>query len=360
MLDRIEWVTDRERLDALAAAWDRLVTDTDLPYDRPAWFSAWWAAFGQGELNVATAWRDDELTGVFPLHRPAPQVLESISNVHTPVFRPVARDGRALEALVSGTLESDAGSLTLTGLPADDATVDLLEGAAADAGWLTLAEDGHVSPIVELEGDFDSWRERTRKQWRTPIERFRRKMIREHDAEFGLVEPPDDLERELHAGFRVEASGWKGRSGTAILSAQETQAFYHRVAHAYHARGELRLSRIVLDGQVAAFDLCLLHGGRLCLLKLGYDERYRKLSPGLVLQLSIIERCFELGLTAFELHGDDAEWKRKFATADRAHVCFRAYRRSPRPGLNFAYRRFARPLLRNGYRRARALRSAAS
>jgi CelD/BcsL family acetyltransferase involved in cellulose biosynthesis len=359
MLDRIEWITEPGRLEAMANRWDLLVTERHLPYGRPAWYSAWWAAFGTGDLTVATAWRGDELTGVLPLHQPASHLLESMTNVHTPVFRPVVRDGRALEALLSAALDAAQGSIALAALPEDDVTVDLLRATADDAGWHSLIEREHVSPIVELEGDFAAWRKRTRRQWRTPIERFRRKMLREHDAQLVLVEQPVDLERELDEGFAVEASGWKGRQGTAITSAEDTEAFYRGVARAFHARGELRLSRIVLDGDVVAFDMCLLHGRRLCLLKLGYDERFRRLSPGLVLQLSIIERCFELGLEAFELHGDEAEWKRKFSTAERRHVCLRAYSRSPRPSLDFAYRRFARPLLRRGYHRARALRGSA-
>ena len=74
----------------------------------------------------------------------------------------------------------------------------------------------------------------------------------------------------------------------------------------------------MLDGHWAAFDLCLLYGDRLYLLKTGYDERFRRLAPGLVMRLSIVERCFELGIDAHELLGDEAEWKRKFATGERA------------------------------------------
>ena len=56
-----------------------------------------------------------------------------------------------------------------------------------------------------------------------------------------------------------------------------------------------------------ALDLSLLHNDRLWLLKTGFDESYRRLVPGLVLRLSIIERSFELGLSGHELLGDDSE-----------------------------------------------------
>ena len=179
-------------------------------------------------------------------------------------------------------------------------------------------------------------------------------MAREHLAEQLIVDVPADLERELERGLRVEASGWKGRSGTAILSRHDTTTFYREVARAFHARGELRLSSILLDGQAVAFDLSLLYGSRLHLLKTGYDERFRRLAPGLVLRLSVIERCFELGLSAHELLGDDAEWKRKFSNRDRSHNGFRAYAHRPVALSRYGYRRFARPVLKEVRQRLRA------
>ena len=168
-------------------------------------------------------------------------------------------------------------------------------------------------------------------------------------AELSIVSDPADLNSELARGFAVEASGWKGESGTAILSDERTMTFYREIAHGFAARGELRLSHIVLDGHWAAFDLCLLYRDRLYLLKTGYDERFRKLAPGLVMRLSIIERCFELGIDAHELLGDEAEWKRKFATDERAHVGFHAYERGLRGSMSYTYRATARPLLKRAY-----------
>ena len=121
-------------------------------------------------------------------------------------------------------------------------------------------------------------------------------MARDHEAELSIVEPPADLEPSSPAGSRSRPSGWKGESGTAIVSDERTLTFYREIARSFAERDQLRLSRIVLDGEWAAFDLCLLYGDRLYLLKTGYDERFRRLAPGLVMRLSTVERCFELGL----------------------------------------------------------------
>jgi CelD/BcsL family acetyltransferase involved in cellulose biosynthesis len=202
-----------------------------------------------------------------------------------------------------------------------------------------------VSPVVDTDGPFAEWRAWSKHRWGAPLERFRRKMRRDHDGQIAAVEAPEDLGAVLDAGFAVEASGWKGAAGTAILSSPATTAFYRRVAEAFHARDALRVSTITLDGRLAAFDLCLLVDGRLYLLKTGFDESFRKLAPGLVLRLSVIERCFELGLRAHELLGDQAEWKAKFATSERPHVQWTGYGRNGRGVRSYAVRRGQRAIV---------------
>jgi CelD/BcsL family acetyltransferase involved in cellulose biosynthesis len=347
----VEWVTDNGDFAALAREWDALLPDDALPFDLHCWYSAWWSAFGDShQLSVCTVRRGEELAGVLPLFR-AGRDLRALADVHSPSFRPLARDGEAMSALIAAAMDGGAARLELVGIPCGDACVAQLESGARRAARIPLIEPGEVSPFIDTEGEFDAWRKQTKPRWGTAIERLRRKMGRDHEAEFAIVEAPSDLEAELADGFGVEASGWKGRAGTAIVSAPETETFYEGIAHAFHERGELRLSRISLDGATAAFDFCILQRARLYLLKTGYDERFRSLAPGLVMRLSVIERCFELGLASHELLGDEMAWKRKFATGTRPHLSMRAYRQRPAGVVQYTYRAALRPKLRRAYGR---------
>jgi CelD/BcsL family acetyltransferase involved in cellulose biosynthesis len=352
----VEWIGDITGFVALGSEWKALLPVNAAPFDLHCWFLAWWRAFGGGkELAVCTVRRDGELVAAFPLYR-ADGELKAMANVHSPLYRPLARDEEAMKVLVAAVLEEGA-ELELTGLPAQDASVAQLRDSACDAAKRSLTEGTYVSPTVDTSGDFEQWRSLTKPRWGAPLERFRRKMARDHEAELSIIEPPRDLEAELADGYRVEGSGWKGEAGTSILSAPETEAFYTGVAHAFAERGELRFSRIVLDGETAAFDFTLLHEGRLYLLKTGFDERFRRLAPGLVMRLSIIERCFEQGLRSHELLGEESEWKAKFATGSRPYLSFRAYPRGPVGFARYAYRGSVRPRLRSAYRRLHLARA---
>ncbi len=349
----VDWIDDPDEFRALAPDWDELLPADSQPFDLHCWYSAWWDAFGGvARLAVCTVRRDGDLVAACALSTEGAS-LGALANSHSGTFRPLAKDEEAMRALTAAIAKYGAPVIELEGLPAGDASIGMLEAGAGEASRKVLVEPSYVSPVVETDGDFDAWRKQSKARWGAPLERFRRKMGRDHEARFEIVEAPRDLEAELDDGFRVEGSGWKGEAGTAILSTPETELFYRRLAESFYRRDGLRFSRIVLDGETVAFDFCLLHRDRLYLQKTGFDERFRRLAPGLVMRLSVIEHCFETSLTAHELLGSASEWKLKFANAERSHVTFRGYRRSPSGLARHTYRRSVRPALRSLYRRVR-------
>lgn len=349
----VEWIEDVGRFRELAAEWDALLPADSHPFDLHCWYETWWDAFGAGsEIAVCSARRGERLVGVWPLRIEAGR-LRGFVNPHTPLSRPLAEDDEALAALLAAALEREPRHLELPALPRRDRAVARLCEEAHAASRRTLLEPTYVSPVVETHGEFDAWRKRSKPRWGAPLERFRRKMGREYEAGLTMIEPAVDIEAELSDGFRVEAGGWKGKEGTAIVSNPETESFYRGLAAVFAERDGLRINRIALDGETVAFDLCLLHRDRLYLLKTGFDEAFRRLAPGLVMRLSVIERCFELGLDAHELLGDASEWKLKFADAERAHATLDVYPRGPRGSAEHLYRGSLRPRLKRAYRRLR-------
>jgi CelD/BcsL family acetyltransferase involved in cellulose biosynthesis len=357
MPTEIEWVKDAERFASLAGEWDSLLPEDSTPFDLHSWYASWWEAFGGAyELSVCTLRDGGGLAGVFPLAHDGRR-LRALANEQTSWFRPLARDPDAMEGLVVAVAERASAPFALSGLPERDPCMEQLLAGMRSGGVAALAERAYASPLVDTSGDYEAWRSKTKARWEgSEIQRFIRKMDREHETELSLVEAPGDLEAELTAGFRAEASGWKGRAGTAIASSPQTEAFYRSLARAFHGRGELRLSRIVLDGATVAFDFCLLHRNRLYLLKTGFDEDFRRLGPGLVMRLLTVQRCFELELDAHELLGVESEWKMKFATSTRPHAIVRGYPRRSPSVVRYLYRARLRPHLKAVYRRWRRRR----
>jgi CelD/BcsL family acetyltransferase involved in cellulose biosynthesis len=350
MVQLIEWVTGPDAFRALAPQWDALARTGPDPFHSHAWFDAWWRAFAGWSdemLRVCTVWEDDQLVAGLPAVF-AGGVLAALSNVESPVFRPLHRDAAALATVLDAALAEMPAEMTLASLPLDEPAGELLRTQARGARRLMLTGPPSRSPIVDLDGTWEDYRSRMKSKWGS-VERKGRKMQREHEAELRMVEAPHDLEAQLRRGLELERSGWKGRGGTAILDRPQHTAFYHEIARHHAARDELRLSEITLDGELVAFDLAILSGGRLYSLKTAYSEAHAGLSPGLVLRRALIERCFALGLDAHELLGHDLPWKYRFATSFRPIANAYVARVRPATLARYTYRRGVRPPLRRAY-----------
>ncbi len=340
---RIEWVHEPTRFAELAQEWDRLTGAQPSPFADHAWFQAWWGAFGTGRLAVCLLWENEQLQAALPLHAHRGR-LSGLANYHTPLFTAPASDGGARRRLVEEALSRRDGELALQAVDTADPFYDAVVAAARQEGRLLLVEKTHRSPRVDMEGDFERFIRGRGRRFRD-IPRRWRKLNREHQVQFRFAEPFQSLETELERGFQIEATGWKGERGTAILSAASTRAFYTAVARAYHSRGELRLIWLDIDGQAAAFNYCLARSRRLYCLKIGIDDRFRPHAPGLLIDYCTVQRCFELGLDRYELLGADEPYKRYFATAYADHVRLRSYRRQPAPVMRYLTRRLARPVV---------------
>jgi hypothetical protein len=277
---------------------------------------------------------------------------DAMANEHTPEFDVLATDTEARRRIVEEVVARST-ALTVRSLVANGPTAEALVQAARGSGRWTLVGPGGTSLVIATTGSLDEYRAGLSSKVRSELGRLRRKSEREHELSVSALAPPHALEAQLTRAFAVEASGWKGRAGTAITSSPKTEQFYRQVARECHASGALRVSELTLDGALAAMAISIIHQGRAFTLKVGYDERHRALGPGFVLLTAMIERCFELGLEAYEFSGPDAEYERRFATSHRVYKGLRIYRPGPLNAARYVHHRQVRPALRLGYHRAR-------
>jgi CelD/BcsL family acetyltransferase involved in cellulose biosynthesis len=348
--ERVEWATDPQALERAGAEWDALADGHVDPFMRREWLQPWLRAFARPqECELCLVRRDGQLVAGAPLLRSGGR-LEAMANLHTPVFRPMARDAAAHDALAAAIGDAGAGALTLGPLPDDEAATARLIGAARRAGRLVAVEARYDSPLADTSGgDYEAYRRTRGSGWRS-LERKARRAARERAVELRLLCTGDDGLEFFEDGLRLEASGWKGNAGTAMLCIPHIARFYREMCTGFAHRGELALSGMWFDGAMVAFDLALHFGGRYWGLKSAYHESERKYSPGLLLARASVEKAFQQRLVAFEMLGSAEPYKDMFATTHRRHVTCQAYRPTPRWTPVWAWRR-ARPHAKRAYRR---------
>jgi CelD/BcsL family acetyltransferase involved in cellulose biosynthesis len=350
----VEWIADPQRFAAIATAWDQIAEGERTPFLMSSWIQAWYAAFAApGGMLIVAVWRDNTLVGGLPLHT-GWRRWDAAANDHTPEFGLLATDADARRRVVAEVL-AQSNALNLAGLVGDGHTFTAVLETARRMGRWSLVEPGNVSLIAETTSSIEKYRAGLSSKVRSELGRLHRKSQREHELTITPLARPRDLERQLTQAFSLEASGWKGRAGTAITCAPQTERFYRQIAREFHAAGTLRMSELSLNGTLAAMAISIIHQQRLFTLKVGYDERHRPLGPGFVLLMAMIERCFELGLDAYEFSGPDAEYERRFATTHRAYRRLRVYRPGPVNAARYIFHEQARPALRLGYQIAQAI-----
>jgi CelD/BcsL family acetyltransferase involved in cellulose biosynthesis len=330
--------------DELREEWDSLADRTDAPpFLRPGWIEPWHRSFGQGELTVLGVRRDDRVVAVLPLQS-ARGALASPTDWHTPLFGPVAEDREAAASLVRALLARTRRRADLWFLPADSPGLGECVAAAGEAGFRSIVRTIARAPYVPVEGPFEEYMGGLDRKFRKEIGRLWRRLEDRGDTHVTYEDGSDGLDGLLAEGFGLEGSGWKERSGTAILSDPATERFYREIARWAGERGWLRLAFLRLDGRPIAFDMCLEHGGTFYVLKGGFDVEERKLGPGTLLTHHGIERAFELGLSSYELLGQDDDYKRSWTSLTRERVRFQAFPRSPAGRVEHLAWRYGRPL----------------
>jgi CelD/BcsL family acetyltransferase involved in cellulose biosynthesis len=74
-----------------------------------------------------------------------------------------------------------------------------------------------------------------------------------------------------------------------------------------------------IGGRAAAMQIAAEFGGRLWLLKIGYDEEFSRCSPGTLLMLETLRYAAVRGLSAYEFLGTEEPWTRVWT--QKAHPC---------------------------------------
>lgn len=132
---------------------------------------------------------------------------------------------------------------------------------------------------------------------RKSLRRHRRRLA---DALGGQVDVLDaaqgagDLKDAVHSFLQLEAAGWKGRAGTAMASRAGDAEWFRRLALSLHRERRLQLWALGTAERVAAWQCNILTGETVFHFKIAYDEALAKSSPGLQLEVAMVE----------EFHGD--------------------------------------------------------
>jgi hypothetical protein len=368
----VEVLEGRDAFNSLEREWNSALAlgPRDEPMLRHEWMRAWIENFAPSTtLRTFVARTGKELHAAIPLLESRDcdpdTCLVPLTTWASPVNDHSQRGGVLLGArgremlpLVFGRIVSDErwDRLRLRDLPhgAPEWTLrDLAESAGFPCGiWTSLHSPYRKLPEQQKpvlvakggkkqkgadppQGRYELVEAGLDAKFRQNLRRRRRRLEAQGETRYTLVPANDGkaLDVALADFFTIEASGWKGRGGTAIAQRPELVGFYTQVARDAAKRGALALGFLEHKGVRIASHLSLLHGGTHYLLKLGYDESFHEYSPGQQLTSDAIRDACERGLCEFDFLGPDMDWKRDWEPALRTHSWLTIFRPSAKGKL---------------------------
>ncbi len=307
-----EIITDSAGFTALAPQWAALARNLKTPLASFAWYDACRRFLHPNQEPVVFVVREGEHVRAI-----APLVLEQKGRVGrlVPLSQGTGEPGMFLydspEALatVCEAITDFAVPVALTHFYADAPEIASLGSIAKSGGRTLHRTSDQGSSRVLLGIDRETLLSGMSSSSRTFMRRKRSIAQRDGPVSFEAVSPDEaSLGSYLQEIFRIENSGWKGRAGTSISSEPLRSQFFLDYCRDVAREGILRLFFLRVGEETVAFRMDLEHGRRLWELKIGYDERFSKSSPGIVLMHETLGYACDKGLEAYEFLGNFETW----------------------------------------------------
>lgn len=325
---KIETYTDISGFDALRGEWNDLLKRSafDTLFLTWEWQRTWWEHLGGGDLFLI-AMRDgqDRLTGIAPLYRTVSAGGERKLNIVgcmdvSDYLDIIVTQGHERE--VYGALLDYLDSAEMAGwdvaelcnVPAISPAHQALAEMAGERGYefRTLVED--VCPVIDLPAVWDEYLASLDKKQRHEIRRKMRRIERESEVHWYIVDPSRDLAEEIEAFIELHQ---KSSADKDDFMDEQMKGFFRAMARALQPLGWLQLAFIEVDGQKAASMFNFDYEGAILVYNSGYDPQHRAhLSPGIVLLAYCIQHAIESGRARFDFLRGDEPYKYRFGARE--------------------------------------------
>ena len=318
----VEVCTTSAQMQCLAPAWDGLDTFLQAPLGHYDWAAACADALaGDSRLFMPVVRHGGAPVAVAPLVRPRGYLATArqlgVGDHGEPGDFNYA-DLASLDRLAL-VLADQHVPLMLARVPSDSPVTEALRTAYRRRA-LVIVRPQPGCPFIAIAGSDDEVSAALPSRLRSDLRRAMRKAQKMGDVAFETHAPASSAELLplWDQALRVEAAGWKGRSRSALAVDHRVGSFYTALATRATEAGTLRILFLRIGSDVAATMIALEDGGRLWILKIGYDERFAACSPGMLVMREGLRYAARAGLTSFEFLGTGTGWTRRWTDTEWA------------------------------------------
>ncbi len=330
---RVQCASRLAELDAHAEAWDRLAYFA--PQRAPMLSHAWVSSYLEHLLKPGESWfcllayAGPDLLGVLPVVSSSGRsVLARGKLCHAPDDLDVwtgdmlAANGRGREVAAAlldefTRLRPDYAALRLNKLPPGSQSPHIIEDGFG--GRRVLGEPAGQGAFLRIGGSHKDYIKSLSANFKSNLKRANKRLAGLGGVETHFLTGEAPSGEHMRLFFDLEASGWKGRAGSAILSCERHTAFFSTLVRRLRARGMLEWHLLQAGGKLIAGHLAVRTHNKLTIWKLAYDEQLSQCAPGNMLFERLVHRSYaEGGVDEIDLVSDFA-WYSKWRMERRPY-----------------------------------------
>ena len=234
-----------------------------------------------GILPLTTAWR--------ALRLPVPALV--LAQPYMPLGTPLIGRGdpvRAAGNLIDAARETGAAMIALGAMTLDGPVAQAFTAALAERDLAPVIRNAHERAAIVTGGGAEAYLRNG--LGAKKLKELRRQRHRLEDLgriEFRVACSPEGTAAALSRFLALEASGWKGRRGTALGASAGDAAYIAGACRAFAANGRLEICELLLDGATIASGLVFRAQDAAFFFKTTYDESHLRASPGVQLTVEM-------------------------------------------------------------------------
>ena len=365
---RSEWCSVAA-LESIAEEWRALAARALEPnvFYEPAFALAAAPVFGADAGAVLVRTAGGRLAGLFPARIDRwrggfTSTLVGWTHPYAPLGTPLI-DRDEPESVIAAWLDhlgrdpAMPAQLLLPLVPEQGAFAAALDRVLARQGRRAAAFGRHERALLAPGAERTKYLERAMSgRKRKKLRRLRRRLEDIAPVTVATATGAADVGVALKDFVVVEASGWKGRAGTAIVNNPAIRDFVQKAVAGLAAEGRARIERLLLNDTTIAAAMTLASGDTAWCWKIAYNEALARSSPGVQLVCDLTENLLaqpaplRVDSCATPDHPMiDHVWRERLALSDRLI----ALRRSAMP---FALTCWIETLRRSAIAATKALR----
>ncbi len=304
---KVNIIEDAAAFESLGQVWDELL---DKSYAKVvclthSWLVSWWNSFGgANKLHVITV--TDSSNNLIAV---APMMLTSYSfrgiklrkvcfmvNGHSPYADFIVHEKsipQCLEAIISYLVSFKTWDIIgLDKLNEGGQSYLFLKNYLRKSQQPFGTNTGLEIPYIEIAGDWETfYRERSPK-YKKGIRNKINRINKAGDITIEEIPIHEEWEKIVSDMCQISANSWKKSENKDILSLPGSKNFFNELSQRFGSKGLASAWFLKLDGEPIAFEFHLKWNKVIYPLRADYDENFKSLSPGSVLEYNILNNIF--------------------------------------------------------------------